>query len=89
MWKCSYLKCYQECVDLFLNCKRGKSKQIKGYVTKEQNGNPNYAAICRTYFNDYHWTIFIDFESFRKPTVIYKWTLLSGKEWLLLWYLDN
>lgn len=31
----------------------------------------------------------MDFESFRKPTVIYKLALLSGKEWLWLWYLDD
>lgn len=66
----------------------GKSKQIKSYVPKEQNGNTNCAAICRTYFNDYHQTILIDFEPFREATVIYKLALLSDKKWLC-WYLDD
>lgn len=53
---------------LFFKLQEGKSKQLKSYVTKEWNRNPNYAAICRANFNDYHRTIFIGFESFRKPT---------------------
>lgn len=63
-------------------------KVSKGYVTKDQNGNLNYAGICRTYFNDYDQTIFVDVELFRKSTLIYKQPL-SGKEWLWLWYLDD